>query len=80
MSPEPRDSMQSACHVLAEYILRFPARTNRCKWLREQVAKELAGEIKITNYSDKYSREYPYADVPTEYLAEVLKAYDAEVE
>ena len=80
MSPDSRDKMESACHVLAEYILRFPARTNRCKWLRAQIANEIVGAIRITNYNDQYRREYPYADAPTEYLADILKAYDQEAE
>ena len=80
MNPDPRTSMENACHALAEYILRFPARTNRCKWLRAQVAKELSGSIQVSAYNDQYRREYPYADAPTEYLAAVLRAYDEEAQ
>lgn len=79
MTPESSESMKNACHVLAEHILRMPAYTNRCKWLKEQIADLLRSNDHVLWYATKYEEEYPYADVPTEYLANILKAYDEEV-
>ena len=78
MTPDSTESMRSACHVLAEHVLRMPAYSNRCKWLRQQVADMLKTNDHILYYAEQYDKEYPYADAPTEYLAEVLKAYDSE--
>ena len=78
MTPDSTESMRSACHVLAEHILRMPAYSNRCKWLRQQVADMLKTNDHILYYAERYDQEYPYADAPTQYLAEVLKAYDSE--
>ena len=80
MIPDSRKNMQDACHALAEHILRLPAHTNRCKWLKQQVARDLAAKSMVDNYDRQYRHEYPYADAPTEYLASVLKAYDDEGE
>ena len=72
--------MRNACHALAAQIMHTSARTNRCKWLREAVFELLKDEDFIDTTARKYAREYPYADAPTEYLAEVMKAYDEEAE
>jgi len=78
MTDQSREEMRSACHYMAEYILRRPCRSNRCKWLQQQLADLLTSKAHIDWYADQYDKEYNYADAPTEYLAEVLKAYDAE--
>ena len=78
MSPNSITSMKNACHVLAEHIMRMPAYTNRCKWLREQASELLKSDEAIESYATKYQQEYPYADAPTEYLANILKSYDEE--
>jgi len=78
MTPDSTRSMKNACHVLAEHIMRMPAYTNRCKWLREQVSELLKSDEVIESYATKYQQEYPYADAPTEYLANILKSYDEE--
>tara|TARA_Y100000004_G_scaffold179392_1_gene222950 strand:- start:374 stop:619 length:246 start_codon:yes stop_codon:yes gene_type:complete len=78
MTPESTDSMRSACHVLAEHVLRMPAYSNRCKWLKEQIATLLKTNDHILWYAQAYENDYPYADAPTEYLASILKAYDDE--
>lgn len=79
MTPESTESMKNACHVLAEHILRMPAYTNRCKWLKEQIAKRITNDRFIGDMARLYDVEYPYADAPTEYLANILKSYDEEV-
>lgn len=78
MNLDSTRSMKNACHVLAEHIMRMPAYTNRCKWLREQVSELLKSDEVIESYATKYQQEYPYADAPTEYLANILKSYDEE--
>ena len=78
MTPETSESMKTACHVLAEHVLRMPAYSNRCKWLREQVAEHLKDGERITSFAEAYEVDYPYAQAPTEYLASILKAYDDE--
>lgn len=78
MTPETSESMKTACHVLAEHVLRMPAYSNRCKWLREQVAEYLKDGERIISYAEAYEVDYPYAQAPTEYLASILKAYDNE--
>ena len=78
MTPESTESMKAACHVLAEHVLRMPAYSNRCKWLREQIADLLKTNDHVLYYSQRYQDEYPYADAPTEYLANILKSYDEE--
>ena len=79
MTPESSKRMKDACHALAEHILRMPAYSNRCKWLKEQVAKLVANDRFIEERAIQYDAEYPYADAPTAYLADILKAYDEEV-
>ena len=78
MSHDSKASMRNACHVLAEHIMRMPAYTNRCKWLREQIAELLKNDEHIDCYATKYQQDYPYADAPTEYLANILRSYDEE--
>ena len=78
MTPNANDNMRSACHALAEHVLRMPSHSNRCKWLKQQVADLLKSQPHIDYYAKEYWVEYPYADAPTEYLAEVLKAFDQE--
>ena len=80
MTPEATEDMQAAMHLLAEYILRVPARGNRCKWLKSQLVELLTTNNTVLYYAQKYQDEYAYADVRSEYLVEVLKAYDEEVE
>ena len=78
MTPESQKSMTSAAHVLAEHILRMPAYTNRCKWLKKQVADRIVNDRFIEDLARLYDIEYPYADAPTEYLATILRSYDEE--
>ena len=79
MTPESTEDMKAAMHLLAEYILRQPARTNRCKWLKSQIVELLTTNNNVLYYTQKYGDEYKYADVRSEYLVEVLKSYDQEV-
>lgn len=80
MTEQSNQFMRDACHAMAANVLQSQALTNRCKWLRETVAKLLTNDACIRQLTEDYAREYPYADAPTEYLADVLKAYDQEVE
>lgn len=80
MTPDSRKRMTDACHALAEHILRMPAHSNRCKWLKEHVSKRVANGRFVDDLVRMYESEYPYADAPTEYLAAVLKSYDEEVD
>lgn len=79
MTPDSTQAMKNACHVLAEHIMRMPAYSNRCKWLREQIADLLKTNDHVLYYAQRYQDDYPYADAPTEYLANILKSYDEEV-
>lgn len=79
MRNESIQDMTFACHQLAEYILRCPMRGNRADWLKRQVKEMLTNKEHVLYYAQKYSDEYPYADVRNEYLANVLKSYDEEV-
>lgn len=76
MTDHSREEMRKACHYLAEHILRQPSSTNRAKWLQQQAANLLTNELNIQRYSERYHGEYEYADAPTEYLADVLRAFD----
>ena len=78
MTPESTDDMRAACHVLAEHVLRMPAYSNRCKWLREQIANLLRTNDHILWYAQQYQDDYPYADIPNPYLVDILKAYEEE--
>ncbi len=78
MTPDSVASMTNAAHVLAEHILRMPAYTNRCKWLRQQIAERIVNDRFIETLAGIYDVEYPYADAPTEYLASILRSYDEE--
>lgn len=79
MTPESINSMKNASHALAEHILRMPAYTNRCKWLKQQVADRIVNNSFVSDLAKLYEIEYPYADAPTEYLASILRSYDEEV-
>ena len=79
MIDEPARAMKDACHYLAEHIMRRPCRTNRCKWLQQQLVDLLTDQSHIDWYAKQYDKDYAYADAPTEFLASVLKAYDEEV-
>ena len=80
MTPESTADMRSACHALAEHVLRRHCPTNRAKWLQKQVVDLLTKNDHILWYAEAYEKEYPYADVRNPYLVEALKAYDQEVE
>ena len=79
MTPEATEEMKAACHSLAEHVLRMPCSTNRCKWLKSQIADLLKVNDHILWYAGAYEKDYPYADVPSPYLAELVRAYDQEV-
>ena len=76
MTPDPNEAMRSACHRMAEHVLRLSVTGNRCKWLRQEIAKELSSSDFIDRMAAQYKKEYPYAEVPTEYLADMLKSFD----
>ena len=76
--PDTRPLMRDALHALAEHILRMPASTNRTKWLKAKVAAEIVAQSWTECLDRQYRGEYPYADVPTEYLAKTLEAFDKE--
>ena len=76
MTPESTESMRNACHALAEHILRMPTTSNRCKWLKGQLADLLRVNDHILWYAGAYEKEYPYADIPNPYLVDLIKAYD----
>lgn len=76
MTPESMQNMTSTCHALAEYILRQPTLTNRGTWLKREIAQRLVDSGLIEALASQYEADYPYADVPTEYLAKTLQAYD----
>lgn len=80
MTPESSENMRNACHSLAAQVMHTSARTNRCKWLRETVFELLKNPEFTEEMTLKYDKEYPYADVQSAYLVDVLKAYDEEVE
>jgi len=71
--------MKDSCHLMAEYLMRTSVKTNRNQWVRKYLVDLLLDEGNIEELAANYDAEYPYADAPTEYLAEVLKAYDDEV-
>ena len=79
MTTDPNQRMADACHLLSEHILRMPASSNRSNWLKAHIAKRVSNDRLIRDLANAYRAEYPYADAPTEYLAEALKAYDEEV-
>ena len=76
MTPESTESMKEACHALAEHILRMPATSHRCKWLRNQLAEQCRVNDHVLWYATAYEKDYPYADIPSPYLVEILKAYE----
>lgn len=78
MTPESTQDMALTCHQLAEFVLRAPMSGNRAKWLKEQIKQLLTNNEHVLYYAQKYSDEYPYADVRSEYLVEALKSYDSE--
>ena len=71
--------MKDSCHLMAEHLMRTSVKTNRNQWVRKYLVDFLLDEENIEELAAVYEAEYPYADAPTEYLAEVLKAYDEEV-
>ena len=73
MTPE---EMKAAMHQLAEHILHGRFRTNRGKWLQEQIVKHLTDPDLVLYYAERYSREYPYADIKNPYLSQLTQNYD----
>ena len=80
MTEQSRQEMKSACHYMAEYIMRRPCRSNRCKWLRDQLVDLLKSQSHIDWYADQYDKEYLYADAPNEFFAQMLQSYDEDLE
>ena len=76
MTPESYEEMKGACHALAEHILRQNTRTNRSGWLKKRLAEQLTDGYWIDVFAEEYDDEYAYADVPTEFLAKTLQAFD----
>ena len=79
MSEHSKQEMKSACHSSAEWVLRRPCRTNRCKWVRDYIADMLKDPEFIEELISKYQAEYKYADVRSSFLADALRAYDEDV-
>jgi len=71
--------MKDSCHLLAEHLMRVSVKTNRNRWVRQYLVDLLLDDRNVEELVRQYEADYPYADAPTEYLAEVLKAYDEEV-
>ena len=59
MTPDSANDMRNACHNLAAQVLMSSAHTNRCKWLRNQVAEMLKNPEHIEYYAKQYAKEYP---------------------
>lgn len=78
MTPRQVKDMREACHVLAEYIMRQPTRTNRCDWLKKEFIKTLLEPANVEELCVDYAKAYPYADIQNLYLAEALEAYDTQ--
>ena len=79
MTEESARDMRNACHNLAAEVLRSPAFSNRCKWLRDQVADMLKNPEHIEYYTKQYHKDYAYADVRNPYLASALKEWDEQI-
>ena len=78
MTKHSEAEMREACHLLAEHIMRLPAKRNSVNWLKQEMVDMLLGAGNIADLAADYADEYPYADVQNPYLVEALKAYDAE--
>ena len=78
MTDQSKQEMKGACHDMIGLIMRKRCRTNRCKWLQAQLVEMLRSQDHINWYAEQYDKEYPYADAPNEYFAEMLKEYDRE--
>lgn len=71
-----REEMREACHLLAEHIMRTPAPRNSMAWLKRQMLDILLKSDNIDLLAEEYSEEYPYANVQSPYLVDILKGYD----
>ena len=67
--------MRSECHRLAEYILRFPARTEAEKFLRAQIALGLTDRVTIGEWSIKFQDHINEEEILNPYLRELERNY-----
>ena len=72
--------MRDSCHLMAEYLMRTSVKTNRNQWVRKYLVDLLLDEGNIEELAANYDAEYPYADVSSAYLVDILKSYDGEAE
>jgi len=79
MTPNRNKDMRDACHILAEHLMRQPTRTNRCQWLKNEMAQMLLNADNIEELASDYAEAYPYADVQSPFLADALKSYDEDM-
>ena len=67
--------MRSECHRLAEYILRFPARTEAERFLRAQIALSLTDRATIGEWSIKFQGHLSEEEIMNPYLPELESNY-----
>ena len=72
------DEMREACHLLAEYLMRFKGARHSQQWLRDELIQVILGAGNIEDLARDYAAEYDYADVQNPFLADALKTYDEE--
>ena len=72
------DEMREACHLLAEYLMRFKPQRHSQEWLRDELIQVILGSGNIDDLARDYAAEYKYADVQNPFLAEALQTYDEE--
>ena len=63
----------SACHKLAEAVLKAPAKDDQAKWLKKHVAQLLVDKAFVYGLSSKYRDE---SVLQTDYLRSLLTSYD----
>jgi hypothetical protein len=67
--------MRNESHRLAEYILRYPARTSAEKWLKVQVANSVVNRATISKLAVDYVAHIEEEQVLNPYLRELATNY-----
>jgi len=66
-------SLKNECHDLAEHIMRLPAKSDRMRWLKGEMAQVLLGDDNIRELTWDYEESIM---VKNPYLAELTNNYE----
>ena len=66
-------SLKTECHDLAEHIMRYPAKSDKMRWLKAQLSEILLRKDNIRELSIDFTDQQ---EIQNPYLAELTHSYE----